>query len=380
MKRLLLSLFLLLSFNLFAQTAENSWSLGFGATYPRFMSTDVRPQQENYGGFISIQRNFTLNVGLRLEGFYHSIEGRIPGGIYTYPNGTIVPSVTENMRTNLLGVSLDFLYYVAPCNSVSPYLFFGIGVANYDTDWGDVVNSQAVSKTTAKLNLGIGSEWRLSDKWKLLTEFTYNSIDGQVDGIVNNTRQGLLGSDADAYITFDLGFNYYFSKGNPSKYCQLYEGISADVSNLQDLATRDDIEEIVQKYIPQEVVKEVVVEKVVTVGTEGRWVLVGVNFGFNSTKLKPEAYPVLFHAVQVLLMNQDMDVEIRGYTDNIGSEKANKTLSEKRAKVVKNYLVARGVSASRLRTVGYGESSPIADNKTADGRAMNRRIEFKVLN
>jgi len=378
MKKLLL--FLLLSINLFAQTAENSWSIGFGGTYPRFMSSDVRPLETNYGGFLSIQRNFTLNVGLRLLGFYHSIEGRIPGGIYTYPDGTIVPSETENMRSNLIGASLDFLYYVSPCHSVSPYLLFGLGVTNFDADWGDVINSQAVSKTTAKLVLGLGSEWRLSDKWKLLTEFGFHSIDGQVDGIVNNSRQGVLGSDADSYITFDLGFNYYFSKGSPSKYCQLYKGISADVSNLENLATRDDIEEIVQKYIPKEVVKEVVVEKVVTVGTDGRWVLVGVNFDFNSTKLKPEAYPVLFHAVQVLLMNQDMNVEIRGYTDNVGSEKANKTLSDKRANVVKNYLVARGVSSSRLRAVGYGESNPITDNKTADGRAMNRRIEFKVLN
>jgi OOP family OmpA-OmpF porin len=144
------------------------------------------------------------------------------------------------------------------------------------------------------------------------------------------------------------------------------------------------IENIVKKYIPREVVKEVVVgekEKKPTYGynaEEDKWVLVGVNFGFNSAKLQQEAYPVLFHAAVVLLQNPQLEVEIQGYTDNIGSAEYNKRLSQKRAQVVKDYLVARGVSASRLTAVGYGEKMPIADNKTAEGRAMNRRIEFKV--
>jgi len=81
-----------------------------------------------------------------------------------------------------------------------------------------------------------------------------------------------------------------------------------------------------------------------------------------------------------MLQNPDLKVEVQGHTDNIGSESSNQKLSEKRAEVVKNYLVARGVKADRIKVVGYGEKNPIADNKTADGRAMNRRIEFKVIN
>jgi len=116
----------------------------------------------------------------------------------------------------------------------------------------------------------------------------------------------------------------------------------------------------------------------VPVDKDGNWILVGVNYDFNSSKLTAESYPILFHAAQVLLQNTDVNVDIVGYTDNIGTKAQNKKISERRAQTVKNYLIAKGVSASRLNTMGMGEDNPIADNKTAAGRAANRRIEFKV--
>jgi outer membrane protein OmpA-like peptidoglycan-associated protein len=77
--------------------------------------------------------------------------------------------------------------------------------------------------------------------------------------------------------------------------------------------------------------------------------------------------------------NPGLNIEVQGYTDNIGSEKANKIVSQRRADSVKDYLLARGIKADRIKAVGYGEANPIGDNKDAAGRAMNRRIEFKVL-
>jgi len=71
-----------------------------------------------------------------------------------------------------------------------------------------------------------------------------------------------------------------------------------------------------------------------------------------------------------------VEVEIRGYTDNIGSWKYNLRLSQKRAEAVRQYLINRGIDPKRLRAVGYGEANPIATNATAKGRAENRRIEF----
>ena len=134
---------------------------------------------------------------------------------------------------------------------------------------------------------------------------------------------------------------------------------------------------MIKKHIPKEVIKVVVVEKP-TKTSMGKWILVGVNFDFNKSNLTAESYPILYDAAKTLLMNPDMKVEIQGYTDSIGSEDYNKKLGQRRADVVKNYLTSKGISANRLSTVSYGESNPVADNKTADGRALNRRIEFKV--
>jgi OOP family OmpA-OmpF porin len=113
-------------------------------------------------------------------------------------------------------------------------------------------------------------------------------------------------------------------------------------------------------------------------------VLRGITFDFNKSTIKREFAPVLDEAAQILTDNPDVRVTVEGHTDSIGSDAYNQRLSERRAAAVKNYLVARGIAADRLETVGYGESRPIAPNTTPsgkdnpEGRAMNRRAELKV--
>ena len=74
-----------------------------------------------------------------------------------------------------------------------------------------------------------------------------------------------------------------------------------------------------------------------------------------------------------------MCIEIGGHTDGKGSDSYNKRLSENRAKAVVEYLVSKGVNINRLKYMGYGKSMPVAPNDTEEGRAMNRRVEFKIL-
>ncbi len=74
-----------------------------------------------------------------------------------------------------------------------------------------------------------------------------------------------------------------------------------------------------------------------------------------------------------------MRVSVQGHTDSVGTEAGNMRLSQKRAEAVRAYLVQKGVAADRLEAVGYGPTKPIATNKTAKGRALNRRTEFRIL-
>lgn len=103
-----------------------------------------------------------------------------------------------------------------------------------------------------------------------------------------------------------------------------------------------------------------------------------VYFEFDKSVLQPESYVDLDRAVEWMNANPNMRVELAGHTDNVGSRDYNKKLSTDRARSVMNYLVAKGIPSSRLTAVGYGMESPIATNETEEGRAQNRRVEFRV--
>ena len=107
--------------------------------------------------------------------------------------------------------------------------------------------------------------------------------------------------------------------------------------------------------------------------------LEGVHFGFDESTLTPEAMAILDKAVGLLDKQEKVVVEVAGHTDSVGSEEYNQKLSERRAIAVKDYLESKGITATRLSAVGYGEAQPVASNDTDAGRALNRRVELIVL-
>ena len=104
------------------------------------------------------------------------------------------------------------------------------------------------------------------------------------------------------------------------------------------------------------------------------------NIFFETGKdiLKTESHKQLDSVVHILVEYDFLKVAIDGHTDNVGSDKSNTELSNKRAAAVANYLTAHGIAAGRLTVTGYGRQKPIADNKTAKGRAQNRRVEINI--
>ena len=108
-------------------------------------------------------------------------------------------------------------------------------------------------------------------------------------------------------------------------------------------------------------------------------VLKNIFFAVNKFELKTESQVELDKLIQLLTENPTLKIEISGYTDNVGKPTDNLTLSNNRAKAVVNYLVSKKIAAARLTSKGFGQTKPLADNKTEDGRAMNRRTEMKVV-
>jgi len=103
-----------------------------------------------------------------------------------------------------------------------------------------------------------------------------------------------------------------------------------------------------------------------------------VNFGFDSSNLTGIAQTNLDKLAQILINNPDTNINIYGYTDSKGADSYNLSLSDRRAAAVKNYLSSKGISSSRMNTMGMGEADPIASNSTDEGRAQNRRVEFAI--
>lgn len=102
------------------------------------------------------------------------------------------------------------------------------------------------------------------------------------------------------------------------------------------------------------------------------------QFEVGSFVFNPAAQQDVGRLGQVLAEFDKTNILVAGHTDSTGSEEFNQTLSERRANAVKNILLAQGVAADRLTTIGFGESAPIADNSTDYGRQQNRRVEIKV--
>jgi outer membrane protein OmpA-like peptidoglycan-associated protein/opacity protein-like surface antigen len=366
---------------------QNSWSFGLGFTYPRYVSTSLRGQDfGSYGLFASIQRNFSEHVGFRFQGNYMHIADKPP----MYIGNQNPDNSVTTIQNDVFLASLGLLYYFSPCEPVSPYAGFGVGEVDYKVKNSpiEVIQTSGGSRPLDKweidweLNAFMGAEWKIGENWKLKTEMAYHTASsGKFDGVYGTSSGGgILGGNGDTYLTYELGVLYYFGYGEKSHICEIYEGINANVDY-------DKIEEIVKRYQVQpsetdysrieDIVKR---NKSVSSTTQhNNWVLIGINFDFNKATIKPESVPILYNAAEILLKNPDVKVEIQGYTDNIGSDRYNQKLSLQRAETVKNFLIAKGISANRLSTIGYGKSKTLMDNNTEQGRSLNRRIELKVI-
>ncbi|MCB0479101.1 MAG: OmpA family protein [Crocinitomicaceae bacterium] len=169
-----------------------------------------------------------------------------------------------------------------------------------------------------------------------------------------------------AYSTSENGYKIALPKGKQYGFRASAEGFIS-VSNNIDLTN-------ITKYEEKEV-------NLYLVPIESGQSLTLNNLFFDSGKstLKKESFSELNRLAKVMKDNGSMKIEISGHTDSDGDEQKNLTLSQNRAKAVKDYLITKGVSTDNLKSVGFGEKNPKASNDTPEGKAMNRRVEMKIL-
>lgn len=106
------------------------------------------------------------------------------------------------------------------------------------------------------------------------------------------------------------------------------------------------------------------------------FIALDILFDTGKSTIKEESLPIINQIYELMNSNESLNISIEGHTDNVGSPESNKTLSDARAKSVMNAITSKGINKSRMTSVGWGQERPVADNRTEDGRAKNRRVEL----
>jgi outer membrane protein OmpA-like peptidoglycan-associated protein len=178
---------------------------------------------------------------------------------------------------------------------------------------------------------------------------------------------------------FDLNGNF-LKKGNTDEHGKFLLQMSPGEYHLK-LLSGETIKKEADIEIPELVGRKIYHRVRIHVLYEERTVfeIEDLHFEYNSSKILEGAYPILDRLFNYLDGEQGAKYEISGHTDSDGSESDNMRLSKDRAEAVMNYLIEKGISSDRLTAKGYGESIPISDNDTEEGRAENRRTEVKLL-
>ena len=195
----------------------------------------------------------------------------------------------------------------------------------------------------AHWNAGGGVRIALTDGIDLTLQSSYNyTYDDNYDGLPFSLSKVRLNALHDAFLYHSAGFVFNFGDN--------------------DAAYRFKHEE----EVPKELVEKV------------NLAAKNIHFETASATIKEESNADLDSIVNILLDNPTINVYVEGHTDNVGAPEDKMTSSQKRADAVQAYLAAKGVDVTRLSSKGYGETQPIADNSTPEGRALNRRVEVKL--
>jgi OOP family OmpA-OmpF porin len=402
--------------------AYRTWSIGINGglltNYTPFRST-VRDYRDaideiGYGGFVKNQ--ILPSLGLQLNFLKGKVSGR------TSPVSTFT-----GFKTNLdyaFDLSLNFtlanISWKTNKSAIQPYITAGGGYSAYTPTTMLSDGTQATTKDirSAYIPVGLGLKFNLSKGVNLDMGYQVNFVDA------DNFDGYNVGFSNDKYSYAHIGLEFALgSKSKPqlathnpvSSMRQEYlmeeqklqmaineqkaandqlrtdlNATRADLAKFSADSDGDGVPDFFDKCpgtpagtkvdgsgCPLPVNKEV---KVYITEEDKKIVkdaIANLEFDFGKTTLRAKSFPSL-DRVAALLTEKNFSLKLAGHTDDVGSNDANLKLSKARAESIKTYLVDKGANASRVEATGYGETQPIATNKTAEGRQQNRRVEFTL--
>ncbi len=350
-------------------TAELGGYYGFGEDG----SADFR-----IGARFNLYKGFIAGASWQAGAMYHDVDGLgVTDEIgYYWPN---IDALNSNAYDFYLG------YELMPDEKYNPFFMVGIGYWKWGLEASDGAATADFESAEQGMKIPViaGIDIELNSWLSVTPYFKYVSYSDDMEILIDyyDNEGYYIGSDiedvADWRGAFGLGVNLSFPI-----YIKTYDDDDGDgVWNEWDLCPGtpkgtpvDEAGCPIQNPVLED---EAAIEAKLI---EGLFSTNEIYFAFNKADIQEESYPLLDAIGKVLERHSDWQIEIIGHTDSIGTEEYNKDLSEKRAKAVKSYLTKNfGIGASNVNALGMGESSPIADNGKPEGRARNRRVEFRVV-
>ncbi|MBC7745665.1 MAG: OmpA family protein [Flavobacterium sp.] len=410
-----------------------TWSFGINAgvlspTLP-FGKNDFSRWKPQLGYGAYIQNQILPALGIKAAFLGGKLEGN---NTEPWRSGIIASGPYESFETNIkysgslsAQLSLGSIYYMNRKSAMIPYVSAGAGFIGYNINLTDRSNQVSEFKSDGNVNevffpVGLGAKFTVSQGINLDLGYTMNFVDGDnLDGY-RNTPQDDKFSFGHIGLEFALGpkSKPQLATYNPvatmesdyiSRNAMLKSQLEAErASNAQRLAQmdadwkkfltdtdKDGVSDYFDKCpdspagtqvdgagCPLTITSTTVNPVKVVITEEDKRIVAeaikNLEFNFGKSTIRSTSYSSL-NRVAELLKTKDFSLRLAGHTDNVGSNAANLKLSKSRSESVKAYLISQGANTSRIEATGYGESQPIATNKTNGGRQRNRRVEFTLF-
>lgn len=263
-------------------------------------------------------------------------------------------------------------YYLANCERVEfGSMEFPVGIPDVNND--NLIKSETIEGKIMVFNYNLMDDKTPASGLQIMRNFQNAAKTN--GGVIKGEYQGWCkggykyGSINEGLIPFGNGCTNWgqtikFSKEN--KEIWVYVQLSGDGEGY-DMVIAE------KEAMKQDIQANEMFDKI----NSGDALTLYINFDSGKSTIKSESQNILEELYKMLSSNPTLKIIIEGHTDNSGTPASNKTLSEQRAASVKNWLVNKGISSDRIKTLGYGQDKPVADNSTEDGKAKNRRVEIK---